>query len=480
MVAAAVGDLDGVVRDVMAKTGVPGIAVGVVYRDQVVYLKGFGVRRVGQPGAVDPDTVFQLASVSKPLASTVVARLVGEGTIAWDDPVTKYDPGFILADPWITSHVTIADLFSHRGGLPDHAGDLLEDLGYDRDYIMRHLRFQPLGPFRTGYGYTNFGFTEAAVAAAKATGESWEDLARDVLYQPLGMRSTSSRFSDYDTAPDRAATHVHVDGSWRPRYVRDADAQSPAGGVSSTARDMTRWMRLQLGDGTIDGDRLVDAASLARTWWPETVAAQPTAPAGRTGFYGLGWNVSYDDQGRLRLNHSGGFELGAATTVTLVPSEHLGIVVLTNGEPVGAPEAIAATFLDLATNGRPRVDWLGLFGRVFGATAQSERSATDYAKPPPHVAPAQSGAAYVGTYTNDYYGPLRITNDKGELTMWLGPVPTPFALRHYDGSVFSYLTRGENAVGRSGVTFTLGANGVATKVTVENLNHTGLGVFTRG
>ena len=126
---------------------------------------------------VDPDTVFQLASVSKPLASTVVAGAVGDKAVSWDDPVRTHDPGFALKSPWVSSHVTLADLFAHRSGLPDHAGDLLEDLHFDRPYILRHLRYEPLAPFRASYAYTNFGLTEAALAAARAEGTTWEDLS---------------------------------------------------------------------------------------------------------------------------------------------------------------------------------------------------------------------------------------------------------------------------------------------------------------
>jgi CubicO group peptidase (beta-lactamase class C family) len=476
---AALGRLGGVVRHTMSQTGVPGMAIVVVYRDRVVYLKGFGVRHVGKPGTVDPDTVFQLASVSKPLASTVVAGVVGQKGVSWDDPVVGHDPGFALKDPWVSSHVTLADLLSHRSGLPDHAGDLLEDLHFDRGYILRHLRLEPLAPFRAGYAYTNFGFTEAAVATAKAEGTSWQDLSARVLYRPLGMRSTSSRFADYEKAADKAVTHVKVGGVWRARYIRDADAQAPAGGASSTVRDLARWIRLQLGDGRLGSRRVIDAAALEQTHLPHVVSSPPRAPAGRTGFYGLGWDVGYDDHGRLTLSHSGAFDLGASTEVTLLPSEQLGLAVLTNGEPVGAPEAVAHTFLDIAQDGKPSVDWLGLFGKIFAQMKQAGRSKTDYSKPPAHPHPAGPDRRYVGTYANGFYGPLTIRAGAGGLVMRLGPERTAFPLRHYDRDTFSYQTIGENAVGLSGVTFTRGPAGAAARVRVENLDENGLGRFTR-
>src|SRR5688572_7976464 len=140
-VTAAVGDLEGIVQDALARTGVPGLAVAVVYQDEVVHLAGYGVREAGTSDAVDADTVFQLASLSKPIAATVVAGVVGDGVVAWDSRLSELLPDFAMFDPWVTREVTLRDLFSHRSGLPAYAGDDLEDLGYDRDAILHRLRF---------------------------------------------------------------------------------------------------------------------------------------------------------------------------------------------------------------------------------------------------------------------------------------------------------------------------------------------------
>ncbi|WP_175410267.1 serine hydrolase [Streptomyces sp. TRM64462] len=479
----AVGQLDGLVGGLMRRTGVPGVAVSVVHRGEVIHQKGYGVRRVGEPDKVDADTVFALASLSKPLASTVVAGVVGrDEKVAWDDPVVEHDPGFALRDPWVSERVTIEDLFAHRSGLPDHAGDLLEDLGYDQAYILRHLREQPLAPFRATYAYTNMGLTAAAVAVARARGTTWEALSSDVLYKPLGMDSTSSRFADYEKAGNKAALHVPgARGVWRAEHTRDADAQSPAGGASSTVRDMGEWMKLQLADGEAGGRRVVDAEALNRTRLPHSLSRPARAPAGRSGFYGLGWNVDYDDEGRLKLSHSGAFNLGAATAVALLPSEGLGIVVLTNGRPIGVPETVTSAFLDIAQHGRQTVDWWTLANEAFQSLDAAERSDTDYTKPPSDAAPPKPASVYEGTYANPYYGPLTVrAGADGRLVMELGPRPTRFRLFPYDGDTFSYESTGENAAGRFGVTFTTASGAQASKVVVENLDRTGLGTFTRG
>src|SRR6185312_9574369 len=135
-------------------------------------------------------------------------------------------------DPYVGSHVTIGDMYAHRSGLYEHAGDELEEIGYDRAAIIERLREIPLEPFRTTYHYGNFDITTAAESVAQAAGEDWADLSERLLYEPLGMNSTSSRFADLEDRDDRALGHVEVDGEWivNPDQ-RQPDAQSPAGGV---------------------------------------------------------------------------------------------------------------------------------------------------------------------------------------------------------------------------------------------------------
>jgi CubicO group peptidase (beta-lactamase class C family) len=479
----ALARLDGSVQHAMETTGVPGIAVAVVYQDEVLYARGFGVREVGRAGAVDADTVFQLASVSKPLASTVVAGVVGRHKANWADPVIRHNPKFALKDPYVTRNATFEDLMSHRSGLHTGAGDLLEDLGFDREYILAHLDQQPLEPFRSTYQYSNFGYTEGGQAAADAMDMPWEDLAEEILFRPVGMGASTYRHADYERSANKALIHVPVGNrKWEAKYVRNADAEAPAGGASSSVRDLAQWIRLQLGNGRYEGRQVIDEDALLTTHAPQMIMGPPATPLARAHFYGLGWNVTYDDQARVQLGHSGAFDLGAATSVLLLPGEQLGIVVLTNGRPQGIPEAIGAEFFDTAQHGEPTVDWLAFTAEVFRQLDEADKPAVDYSKLPAHPKPARAGSAYTGSYANSYYGPLEVAEDNGMLAMSMGPAgrPTTFALTHFDGDTFSFETIGENANGLAGAIFTVGAGGRAASVRLDYYDRTGLGTFTRG
>src|SRR5437870_6420407 len=476
----AIQEVEKLAQKQIQENALPGAAIAVVLQDKVLYAKGFGVRDVNTKAPMDADTVFQLASVSKPIGSTVVAELVGEGKITWDSKLSALDPAFAMFDPWVTREITVRDMYAHRSGLPEHAGDLLEDLGFTRAEILHRLRFQhPGSSFRSHYAYTNFGMTEGGVAAAKTYGLEWEEASKQKLYNPLGMTSTSSRYADFIARRNKALGHVLVNGKWVQKFKRDPDAQSPAGGVSSSVNDLTKWMRLQLANGKFEGKQVVDEKALAETHHPHMLTGFNPFTQLPT-FYGLGWNVSYDPEGRLRLNHSGAFGLGAATYVGLVPGEQLGIVALTNAYPLGIAEALGTTFLDIALYGKPSQDWFALFKKVYSNPAAiGTVLGFDYSKPPASSASALKNSAYVGKYANDYFGDISIIEKDGGLVIVQGPKNKTLPMKHYDRDTITYETEGENAVGRSGITFTVGPDGKAAQVLVENLSVRGEGVFKR-
>lgn len=382
----AVKRLPKLVKTVMANTGIPGVAVAVVHDGKTVYAQGFGVRKVGNPAPVTPDTVFQIASVSKSITGTVVARVVSQHMqanatasdkppacqdVLWSTPVDCYLPDFTLGAPWVAEHVTVGDLLSHRSGLPAGFGDELQSLGFSRQQIFSHVaRLRPcpgtspaqpcLETFRGRlYAYTNFGFTAGAIAVANAEGLDWADLAQRELFAPLGMTSTSYRYSDYLARSNRAATHVKRNGKWEPLYSFDDDAAAPAGSVSSTVLDLAQWMKLILTDGQFKGQQLILPEALLPALTPESVAEPANRPATRTGFYGYGIGIKYGMSGRVKLIHSGAFTSGAATNYQLIPSADLGIVVLTNAFPIAPPKPLprssptSCSTVQSARTGRP-------------------------------------------------------------------------------------------------------------------------------
>lgn len=477
----AIAEIEKLAQKLIDDQATPGLAIAVVFEDKVVYLKGFGVREAGKTDTVTEDTVFQIASMSKSIASTVAAALVSDGVVTWDTRVSQVDPSFQLHDAYPTSEVTIRDLFSHRSGLGGSVGNELVDLGYDRATVLQRLRYvKPASSFRSAYAYSNAGISEGAFAAAKPTGKSWEQVSDEKLFQPLRMTSSSYRYDDFLKRTNRAAMHVRVDGKWSAAVKFDPDELSPAYGVNSNVKDLAQWVRLLLANGTYDGKPLISKEALDQTRVPTILNGVNSS--GKPTWYGLGWDISYNDDGALNLSHAGAFTQGARTGVRIVPAENWGIVVLTNSFPTGLPEGIAATFYDVLHYGQARRDYIEAANQFFDAAFGPESYApivAKYANPPSAPAAALPNSAYVGTYTNDFLGDIQVIEKDGGLSIQEGPAKLTFPLKHFDRDLFLYHPYAEIPDFPSAVTFAIGPDQKAMQVVIEDLNSNGQGVLTR-
>jgi hypothetical protein len=298
------------------------------------------------------------------------------------------------------------------------------------------------------------------------------------------MSATSSRFSDFQAAPNHASGHVLVDGGYQAKYVRDPDAQTPAGGVSASVTDVATWLAMVLNDGkAADGTQVVDPEALRAALTPVIRSVDgspvPNDSALRAGFYGYGVGVGNDSTGRVRLSHSGAFYQGTGTTYLAIPNLDLGIVVLTNATANGTAEGVANSFADVAEFGTEQIDWLaGYRAALSGVDDPAGELAGQ--TPPANPTPAAPNTAFVGTYQNDFWGPVTITESGSELVLTAGPNYQQFPLTHWDGSIFTMVPTGENAPDGSvsEVSFELSGD-TASALTVEFWNQENLGTFRR-
>jgi len=156
-----------------------------------------------------------------------------------------------MFDPWVTREITIRDMYAHRSGLPEHAGDCWKTWALRARNFASPALSTSREQFRSHYAYTNFGRPRGPLLQQKAYNVEWENASEQKLYRPLGMSSTSSRYVDFMARRNKALGHVLVDGKWTQKFKRDPDAQSPTGGVSSSVNDLTKWLQLQLAERQI-------------------------------------------------------------------------------------------------------------------------------------------------------------------------------------------------------------------------------------
>ena len=454
--------------------GVPGVAVAVVKDDEVVYLGGHGVRRVGEPGKVDENTIFQLASVSKTFTAASLGALVDEGKLGWDDTVVSHLPDFALYDPYATMNATVRDLLAHRTGLPAFTGDLLGELGYDRAEVLARARYlTPQGTFRETANYSNVGFLTAGMVAGEVAGLAWKDMVRTKLFGPLGMtRSGFGRASLKGT--NVSANHANRPGEpVRAVPPDDSDVFTPAGGVTSTAHDLARWMRMLLAEGQLNDTQVLQAATVQEMFTP-TMASAPsfseTAPIGAdTGFdYTLGW-AAYYYKGHKVLEKGGALS-GVRTVVVLVPDQKLGVAVLANSNLTMLPEAVRAHILEA---------YLGSSGRDLQSEIKAQHTALFsgfFAPPEPTTnlgKPTRPLAAYTGVFENDLYGRFTVLQTNQGLVMKAGPACFEGSLRHDSYDTFELKWPGAATLPEP-LTFTLDTSGQAASFQTE-----GYGTFVR-
>lgn len=475
----AIKALPQIVTDIMKRSHVPGMAVAVVHGGKTVFAEGYGIRKAGEDDLVSAETVFQIASISKSLSATVAAIEVTKGTIAWDDSVAKYLPNFKLSNKYVSEHGTIGDFFAHRAGLPGTAGDNLEDLGFKRDEIIARLQYVPLDSFRNSYHYGNYNTTISAEAVAAAAHEPWEKLADTRLLQPLNMKSTSYRYIDFTKQSNRATMHAYQNGIFLSLGEHNPDEQSPAGGVSSNVLDLAEWLKLLLAAGEYKDKRMISKNALVPVLSPQSISAHAQDLSSRTGFYGYGFNINTEPGGRPSMGHSGAFLYGAGTTFKIVPSADIGIVVLTNGAPIGAAEAVVAQFNDIALYGNSSRDWFARYNDAMKGFFQPQADLSFKDKPVKRTT-AKTLQNYTGSFENRYFGMAEIKDVDGTLTLVLGPEKLQFPLQHWNENTFSFVPIGEaELVGSlASIVFKLDVNR-AQSFDIDFYNADGMGQWTR-
>lgn len=248
---------DGFVDQAVQDWNVPGLALGIVMGDELVYAKGFGYRNVEEKLPVTPHTLFAIGSATKAFTTFTMATLVHEGQLDWDTPVRDYLPGFRMYDPVATDLLTPRDLVTHRSGLPRHDLMWYNNTEYTReDYVQRLRYLEPSADVRQKYQYNNLMFLTAGYLTAQLTGQAWETAVRERVLNPLGMSSTNFSVVTSQQEDEYALPYRENDDSLQVMPFRELTVLGPAGSINSTIDDMSRWLMLHLDNGSYNGNRL--------------------------------------------------------------------------------------------------------------------------------------------------------------------------------------------------------------------------------
>lgn len=424
------------VEEGLQQWDVPGIAIGIVKDGEVVYTKGFGVRKLGEAGRVDENTQFGIASVSKHMTASSLGILVDEGLVHWDDPVRKHIPWFKLSDPWASENVTIKDLLTHQVGVGRILGNRLQFMtDRSREKLLYQMRYHDFEqPFRSDYVYSNVMYTLAGEIVGAVTGQSWDDFMAERFFEPMGMGRTNTSIDNLHPDGNAAWPHQYIKGEVVSIDRRNWDIASPAGGVNSTPVDMAKWMLMQLGTpGNYMGETIISERTLLDIQTPQVSRNIGSVESPLQG-YGYGFNIT--DYNGYRLLAHGGATDGMNTTYILMPELDFGIIIMTNVFTTFR-EAIAYTVIDHMLgienqqwNRRYFESYTNRYNTVKQIREEFESTRI------PNTTTTHSLESYAGSFHNDLYDDAEVTYENGSLVISLWDDTFSGDLEHWHHNTF--------------------------------------------
>lgn len=425
---------DSYVRRGMSDWDVPGLSVVIVKDGEVVLMKGFGVRDINMKTPVDENTLFMIASNTKLFTGTALALLETRGKLNLNDKITRYFPGFRLYDSLATKQVTIRDMLTHRIGTKTFQGDFtFWNTKLTRVEIMDKMRMlQPSLLFRQDYGYCNSCYLSAGEVVPKVTGKSWEDFVQDSMITPLGMSSTMVLSTGVEKQPNVAAPYTTAyTGTLKQVPYDNWNNLAPAASIISNVSDLSKWLKMQLDSGWLNGKRILPWPVLQKTRDVNIITSSRKSPLLPMHFRGYGLGLfSADYNGKQIYWHTGGAG-GMVSNVCFVPEERLGIAILTNNDNQNFFEALRYQILD-AYLGVPYVNRsLQQLGGFKKELAQQVREIEGWRQRVKGAKPALPPPAYAGVYHNELNGNITISQMGNDLRIQFTTKPDLNATLRY-------------------------------------------------
>jgi CubicO group peptidase (beta-lactamase class C family) len=462
--------LDYYINRALTNWRIPGAAVCIVKDNKVVMMKAYGIKELGQPDKVDINTQFMIGSNTKAFTATALAMLQAQNKLSLDDKVTRYLPQFKLENKPAGEMAVIRDLLCHHLGFQTFQGDFtFYNTNLTRDDVIKKLgELKAAYPFRTKWGYTNAAFVAAGQIIPVVTGKPWETYIKENIFAPLGMINTIALSADITKQYNKTVPHTLIDGRLSPIPYAQIDGLAPAGSISSCINDMSKWVLLLLNDGKAGTRQVIPLSAIKATREPQDIVGPEHHLDGETNYelYGLGWMLQ-TYSGHDLVMHDGGVN-GYLSSVTLVPQDHLGIVILTNTDQNYLYEALRWEIMDAYFKLQYR-NYSDVYLEEFKKHAAVEEAADRRLKDTVALnnKPALAASDYTGKYTNGFYGDMTITQgENNDLEIRFEHHPRMFARMQPLGGNRFYVTFSDATLGKAVFPFTV-QNGRVVSIKVK-------------
>ena len=431
---------DSYMDKILKDWNIPGAGVGIVYKDKLVFAKGYGYREYEQKLPLTSKTLFQIASNTKLFTVVSTGMLVDQGKVDWDQPIHNYVPSIDFFNNDLNNSITIRDMLSHRTGISRH--DLIwYKSDFSRKELFERLKYlEPSQPLRQGFLYNNLMYVGAGYIIELLSSKTWEAFVQENILNPLEMKSTLFTVNEMEKNPDHGIPYNEKRDTtllYKIPIYEEQQAVGPAGAIISNVEDMSNWLITLMNNGKFKGKQVIPEKVIKATLEP--TVALPNSGLENKGykeilnsFYGMGrFTSSY--RGHLLTYHGGGLP-GFHSQISAMPYDSIGVIVFVIGDQ-GAPLNNIISYsiyerllgLDL-TPWSERVLKDQIEGKKLGKEGRGKSGADRITG----TRPSHQLTDYIGQYQNPAYGIINITLADTALQFDFHNMKLPLKHFHYD------------------------------------------------
>ena len=418
----------------------PGIGVGIVINDKLVFAKGYGYRDYGRKLPFTPTTLCPIASNSKLFTAVAAGMLVEQGKLTWDKPVRDAVPTVQFYNDQLNNNVTLRDMLSHRTGVTRH--DLIWFKSpFTRKELFEKLKYlEPQQPMRETFLYNNLMFSAAGYIIELKSGKTWEKYVRENVFEPLDMNTSTYTISDMLKLPDHGVPYREKRDSfelYQIPYYEDTEGVAPAGAIISNINELSHWLVALMNDGKYNGRQVLPPNVLKATMQP--AIGLPNALGEALGYwevlnpdYGMGrQTASY--RGHLMTFHGGDLP-GFHSQVSFLPNEKIGVIVLVIGDHAAPLYNVVSYNVYERLLGMDQTPWSErrLKIRLANKKAGTEARAKAGGDRVPDTKPSHPLSDYAAEYENPAYGIVKIGCKSEQLDFTFHEFQYPLSHFHYD------------------------------------------------
>ena len=470
-IAKKLGSFDAYMAKVLKDWNAPGIGVGIVKGDKLVFAKGYGFRDYGQKLPFTPTTLQQIASNTKLFTAVAAGMLVEEGKLTWDKPVRESVPSIKFYNNELDNTVTLRDMLAHRTGITRH-----DTIWYQSDDTRKQLfdkvkYLEPQEPLRQTFLYNNLMYAAVGYIIELQSGKPWEEFVRERIFKPLEMTSTVYSIADMTKQPDFGVPFTEKRDTfelYKIPYYEDIGGVAPCGAIVSNIQDLSHWLIALMNEGRYNGKQVLPPAVLRATLEP--AIALPNTAAEARGYwealntaYGMGREtVSY--RGQLLTMHGGDLP-GFHSQISFLPKEKLGVIVFIIGDHCASLYNTVSYNVYERLLGLDQTPWserlveLRLKGKKAGTEARAKAGGDRV----PNTKPSHALADYAGDFEHPAYGVLKVEMKDGGLHMDFHKIRLPLSHFHYD----RFETPNDETYGRTAINFQTNPQGDIDKAVVS-------------